>query len=94
MTHDFVMAFIRVAHSAGQSHGQLFVNLLNEIVSEQPSAPQKCRWFFNFVMAFVHIAHSAGQSHGLLFVNLLNEIVSEEPSAPQKRGGMLYVRSR
>ena len=62
MTHDFVMAFVRVAHSAGQSHGQLFVNLLNEIVSEEPSAPQKCRWFLNFVMAFVRVAHSVRQS--------------------------------
>ena len=42
MTDDFVMAFIRVAHSAGQSHGQLFIDLLNEIVSEEPSAPQQC----------------------------------------------------
>ena len=91
MTHDFFMAFVRVAHSAGQSHGQLFVNVLNEIVSKEPLAPQKHRWFFNFVMAFVRIAHSLRQSHGQLILNLFNEIVSEQPSAPQKCGGMLYV---
>ena len=65
MTHDFVMAFVRVAHSAGQSHVPLFVNLLNEIVAEEPLAPQKRRWFFNFVMAFVRLAHSLRQSHGI-----------------------------
>ena len=90
MTHDFVMAFVCIAHSAGQSHGQLFINLLNEIVSEEPSAPQKRRWIFNFVMAFVRIAHSVRQSHGQLILNLFNEIVFEEPLAPQKRWWNLY----
>ena len=91
MTHDFVMAFVRVAHSAGQSHVLLFVNLLNEIVSEEPSAPQKRWWFFNIVVAFVRVAHSVRQCHGLLFINLLNEIVSEEPPAPQKHWWNLHV---
>ena len=33
--------FIRVAHYAWQSHEQLVFNSFNEIVSEEPSAPQK-----------------------------------------------------
>ena len=81
---------VRVAHSAGQSHVPLFVNLLNEIVSEEPSAPQK-RWWFNFVVAFVRVAHSVRQCHGQFILNLFNEIVSEEPSAPQKRWWSWYV---
>ena len=83
--------FVRVAHYAWQSHEQLVFNSSNEIVSEEPSAPQKCEGMLYVIQAFIRVAHSIRQTYGQFILNLFNEIVSEEPSAPQKCGGMLDV---